>query len=628
MARESFVNGDPNKKQLKMSTVEYMKQLENKIETALKAARQNVAQAQQRMKTQFDKVSSVRTLDPGDKVLILRPTSNDKLTAKWIWPVTVLRRCENNNYELEIGKRKTIMHINCLRRFITPPGDQGDVNMMIVDETELDDDGDLTPIAPLITDRQVGGATDGFNVGQNLNPEQRADMLQLLTNYSDVFSDIPGKTNLMTHTITVTDDTPSYEAPYRIPEGMRDTVHDELMKMVENGIIKYDDETRWNSPLIIVKKPGNAGIRLVNNFRNLNLKTLDDKYQMTDPKELLSRVAGATFLTKIDLKSAFFQLPLEPSSQKFTGFITPWGVFSYIYMPVVLKCASATCQRLMDRVLRGAHKYAGTLLDDILVFDKDYASHLQHVKDVLERLRNAGLTANVKKCHFASNRIKVLGHIVENGLICPDDDKIKVIQNWQPPKNKKQLKSFLGYTNYFREYVHHYATISFPLTEMLARNKPDKLTWDEAQLNAFNRLKQALILRPVLRPADMTKDFKVFADSSTTGLSAILMQEDSVTGKNYVVAYASRKLVPRERKFPIVELELMAIVYALIKFHHWLYTKKVHVFSDHRPLQWLNSLTKHSSRLARWSLILQNYDLSVSYIPGEQQLADFLTRNE
>ena len=163
---------------------------------------------------------------------------------------------------------------------------------------------------------------------------------------------------------------------------------------------------------------------------------------------------------------------------------------------------------------------------------------------------------------------------------------------------------------------------------MLARNKPDKLIWGETEKEAFDRLKLALMSRPVLRPPDMSKDFKIFADSSTISLSGILMQEDDNTPNNYVVSYASRKLLPRERKYAIVELELMAIVFSLTKFHHWVYGKKVEVFSDHRPLQWLNSLSKHSSRLARWNLISQNYDVTTTYIPGEKQPADGLTRLE
>ena len=166
-------------------------------------------------------------------------------------------------------------------------------------------------------------------------------------------------------------------------------------------------------------------------------------------------------------------------------------------------------------LLRGAHRYAGSLLDDILVFSKDYDSHLTHVQDVLERLRNAGLTANPKKCHFASNNIRILGHEVTDGLIYPTDEKVEVIKSWPIPQTKKQLKSFVGITSYFRDFIPHYATVAYPLTELLAHGKPEKLVWGKSQQNAFDCLRNALASKPVLRPPDPTKRFMMMADSST-----------------------------------------------------------------------------------------------------------------
>jgi len=407
---------------------------------------------------------------------------------------------------------------------------------------------------------------------------------------------------------------------------MRETVHDELMRMVENGVLEYDNESAWNSPLVIVKKP-DGGIRLVNNFINLNKKTVDERYMMTNSEELLSRVAGARYLTKIDLTKSYLQIPLSKESQKYTCFQTPFGVFRYLTMPMGLKCASATCQRLMDRILRGSHKYAGTLIDDILVYSRSFEEHLRHVGDVLDRIQRAGLTANAKKCHFSSDRIKILGHVVQNGLICPDPDKVAVIASWPRPKNKTQLKSFLGLVNFVRSYIPDYAAIAHPLTELLGRGRPDKLVWGDREQLSFDQLRQALMSKPALHPPDPNKNYKLYCDGSTTSISSILTQSSDEQGKgDHVIAYASRKLLPRERKYPITELELMSIVYGLLKFHHYLYGRKVTVYTDHRPLQWLNSLVKHSPRLARWSMIIQNYDVTTVYIRGDQQPADALTR--
>ena len=261
---------------------------------------------------------------------------------------------------------------------------------------------------------------------------------------------------------------------------MRDQVEYELRDMLQNGIIKFDDETKYNSPLVIVKKPGGK-IRLVNNFIKLNEKTVNEQYLMKNPSDILSRVAGSKYATKIDLQRCFFQVPLSEESQKLTGFQTPFGTFSYSTMPMGLRCASGTAQRLLDCVLRGAHRFASSLIDDILIWSKNFSEHLEHIKFVLDRLRNAGLTVNTQKCTFGTTSLKLFGFVVEEGKITPDPEKLQPIKTWPIPRNRKQLKSFLGYTNYFRQHISHYAQIAFPLTELLSQAKPDKLQCGTSQ---------------------------------------------------------------------------------------------------------------------------------------------------
>ena len=140
-------------------------------------------------------------------------------------------------------------------------------------------------------------------------------------------------------------------------------------------------------------------------------------------------------------------------------------------------------------------------------------------------------------------------------------------------------------------------------------------------------VRSALISKPVLRPPGMTKEYILMTDSCGHSVGCVLMQpDDDENSPGHVIAFASRKLLPRERKYATVELELMAIVFGLTKFYQYIYNRPVKVYTDHRPLQWLNSITKHSSRLARWSLVLQNHNVTTTYIKGENQLADALSR--
>ena len=180
--------------------------------------------------------------------------------------------------------------------------------------------------------------------------------------------------------------------------------------------------------------------------------------------------------------------------------------------------------------------------------------------------------------------------------------------------------------NFFSQYIRNYAQIAAPLTTMLARNKPDKLIWTETEQRAFDLLKAALVSKPILRPVDMSKDFHLFCDASLNALGCALLQYDDEANNYYVIEYASKKLLPNEKNYSIIELELYSLVYGLKKFHHYTYNSKVHVYSDHRPLVWLNSIIKHSNRLARWAILLQEYNITNTYIKGTAQSADALTR--
>ena len=630
VVRETWIHGDPIPKYKKLSTARYIQQLRERIDNALQAANVHTDRAHQRMKAEYDKRSTVRELQAGDWTLLLLPTSGNKLLATWSGPHKVLRKCDQNgNYEILVDRRKAIYHINSLRKYYADDDDRDRLGLMIVaddsDETTPGDERE-TGIPPVVPQWAGRDAAD-FAIGKQLTPSQHEAMRCLLDEYPDVFASQPGRTHLISHHIQVTDDTPVYQPPYKIPDGMKDAVEAELKRMLDLNIIQYEDDSKWNSPLIIVKKR-DQGIRLVNNFIALNKRTADEPYPMNDANELLSRVAGSKYVTKLDMISAYFQIPLTKESQKLTTFhAQPFGVFSYTCLPMGLKCAGFTCQRLLDRILRSLHRCTATLIDDILVFSKDFDTHLKNLREVLNRLRQAGLTLNTRKCTFASNDLKIFGHRVVSGKVYPDDDKIEVIKNWKTPQNKKQLRQHLGLINYFHAYIPQYSKIAFPLTEMLGKTKPDKLKWTEEAQKSFESLKQALISKPVLTPPDTTKEYLIMTDASQQALGCILMQPgDTEDSPCHVVAYASRKLLPRERNYATIEKEILAIVFALCKFHLFVYNRPVKIYSDHKPLQWLNTITKNSARLARWSLILQNYNVTTTYIKGERQLADVLTR--
>ena len=231
------------------------------------------------------------------------------------------------------------------------------------------------------------------------------------------------------------------------------------------------------------------------------------------------------------------------------------------------------------------------------------------MRQVLERLRSAGLTANKAKAIIAENKLKILGHLLVDGQILPDPEKLRTVSEMKIPKTKSQLKSMVGLFFYFRDYVSHFAEIASPLSELTGKGKPEKLTWTETQTEAFEKLRTALVSQPILRPPDMTESFQMYVDTSNVTLSSILMQrsDENDHSVGHVICYGSRKLLERERNYSTVEKELLAIVYGLLKFKHHLYGTKVDIYSDHQPIKWMRSLIKHNSRIARWSLLIQDF---------------------
>ena len=162
-----------------------------------------------------------------------------------------------------------------------------------------------------------------------------------------------------------------------------------------------------------------------------------------------------------------------------------------------LKTLSSLCQRLINIILRGAHRYAGSLQDNILVFSTTFPDHLTHMRSVLDRLRRARLMVNAKRMFLRSGRTKILGHLVINRQIYPDEDKVKAITSWPTLRTKKTLKSFLGLVSHFRDHIYHYTEIAFLLTRLLGQNSPNKLLWGPQQEYAFQTLRTALTQKPV-----------------------------------------------------------------------------------------------------------------------------------
>ena len=237
---------------------------------------------------------------------------------------------------------------------------------------------------------------------------------------------------------------------------------------------------------------------------------------------------------------------------------------------------------------------------------------------MLKRLQNAGVTINKGKCQFCLPKMEILGYVLEDGKIKPSDQKLTAISQIRPPKSKKQVRALLGLIQYYRKMVPSFAEITYCLTELLKKDKPDKVQWELIHQQALDKVKKHLMAKPVLGPVDPNKDFMLQTDSSMHAIGSVLAQIDD-NNKEYVVAYASRKLLPREMNYSTVERECLSILWSLEHWDQYIYGRHVTVYSDHKALQWLNTMANNNSRLQRWSLKMERYDVTTLYKPGSQQ---------
>ncbi|GFX30270.1 retrovirus-related Pol polyprotein from transposon 17.6 [Trichonephila clavipes] len=254
-------------------------------------------------------------------------------------------------------------------------------------------------------------------------------------------------------------------------------------------------------------------------------------------------------------------------------------------------------------------------LDDIIVFSETFEDHLIRLRLVLKCLQEAGLKLNSKKCLFATQEVKILGHLVSSNGVRPDPDKIKAVRNFPTPKNIHDIRSFLGLCSYFRRFIKGFCYLAEPLQSLLKSGV--EFHWGPEEVEAFNSLKKALTSDPVLGMYDERASTEIHTDASGYGIGAVLVQIQNNVEK--VIAYASRTLTKAEKNYSTTERECLAIVWATNKFRPYIFGKHFTVVTDHHSLCWLMNLKDPSGRLARWALRLQEHDFDVKYKTEKDQ---------
>ena len=406
--------------------------------------------------------------------------------------------------------------------------------------------------------------------------------------------------------------------PYRMdPVELRE-LKAQLEELLSKGYIR-PSISPWGAPILFMKKK-DGSLRLCIDYRQLNRVTIRNQYPLPRIDELFDQLQGSRVYSKIDLRSGYHQLRVQERDVPKTAFRTRYGHYEFLVMPFGLTNAPTAFMDLMNRVFQPyLDKFVIVFINDILVYSGSSEEHSEHLRIVLQTLRELQLYAKLSKCQFWLDRVAFLGHVISVEGVSVDPKKIEAVVNWKPLKNVSEVRSFLGLAGYYRKFVEGFSKIAAPLTKLT--RKDVKYDWVDACQQSFEELKGRLTSTPVLALPNGRDGFVVYSDASRQGLGCVLMQNDRV------IAYAFRQLKKHEENYPTHDLELAAVVFALKIWRHYLYGVPYKIFTDHKSLQYIFTQKELNLRQRRWLELIKDYDCTIEYHPGKANVvADALSR--
>ncbi|CAF4955322.1 unnamed protein product [Rotaria sp. Silwood1] len=408
------------------------------------------------------------------------------------------------------------------------------------------------------------------------------------------------KTNVH-HVINTGNHSPVNAKPYFKTIEQRKNIQHEIDKMLQAGII-IPSHSPWSSPVVLLKKP-NGEYRFIIDYRKLNSITIKDCYPQPTVEELLNRLGGHSWFTKIDLKSGYYQIPIHPADKSKTAFITQDGLYQFQVLPMGLMNAPPTFQRVMNNII-GYNRwdYILVYLDDILVFSNSFDDHMKHLQELFIILSNHQFTLNPTKCSIAQQSIEFLSHTITKDSIVPSKERIQAILDMPQPSSLSQANKFIGKIGWYRRFIPNFAQIAAPIHKVTNKIKKKKkeFYWSNDQIQAANQLKQILTEEPlVLKYPHPTAPFILSTDASEYAIGGTLKQ--IINGQIHYNYFLSRLLTTTERNYSTIDREALAIFWCMEKLQQYLGGRDVTIFSDHKPLQQFHKKIKaNSKRIEQW----------------------------
>ncbi|KAJ1588783.1 hypothetical protein NDA11_006436 [Ustilago hordei] len=391
-----------------------------------------------------------------------------------------------------------------------------------------------------------------------------------------------------------------------------------LDENLEKGFIRPSKSPARSPVLFVPKKDG--GLRLCVDYRGLNEITIKNRAPLPLIEEQLFLLRKARVYTKLDLRAAYNLIRVAKGDEWKTAFGTQLGLYEYLVMPFGLANAPAHFQSFINVIFRDIiGVYVVVYLDDFLIFSDTEEVHVKHVTEVLTRLRSNRLFAKLSKCEFHTKTVEFLGYIIKPTGIEMDPEKIRTVKEWPMPASIHDIQRFLGFANFYRRFIAHFARIAKPLTSLVKPTERfKKFELPEEAQQAFHQLIQAFTSAGVLQHFDYHLPTRLETDASDFAIAGVLKQEHE--GRWHPVAFYSRKMSSAEKNYEIHDKELLAVVACLTQWRHMLagLPSQLVILTDHEALKYFKSQRRITGRQARWAMLLADFDFILQYRPGDK----------
>ncbi|GBG74890.1 hypothetical protein CBR_g19403 [Chara braunii] len=451
-------------------------------------------------------------------------------------------------------------------------------------------------------------------------------VVRLLDEFADIFespTDVVPDRPISHEIILEASAMPPKGCIYRMSEEELEVLRTQLDDLLAKGWIR-PSSSPYGAPVLFVRKK-NKDLQLCIDYRMLNAQTVNNAGPLPHIDDLLERLGGAKYFSKLDLKSGYHQISIRPNDRYKSAFKTRYGNFEWVVMPFGLTNAPTTFQAAMTNEFRAIlDRFVLVHLDDILVYSRTLEDHLEHLRRELETLRRAKYKANRGKCEFVRQELEYLGHFVTPEDISPLSDKIQAIQEWSEPRNVTDVRSFLGLAGYYQRFIKGYSKIAAHLTKLQCENWP--FDFGEEARESFLALKVALLSAEVLWIYDPLLPTRVTTHASGYGIGVVLEQHDGVDW--HPIKYFSKKVPVVHSIDDARKKELLAFVHALERWRHFVLGRsQFRWVTDNNPLVFYKTQDTVNSTIARWMAFIDQFDFFPDHIPGKSnRFADSLSR--